>query len=397
MSGERTAHYDIVIIGGGLVGLTAANALAHSGLSIAVVERHSFEKIAAAASDGRASAIAQGSYLFFDEIDIWQDIEPHAGPMLDIRVSDGDSKLFLHYDHKLVGDAPVGYMVENHIMLKTLIQHAKAAPNITLYDECNYQNITFAGDHVTVTLSNEQILLSRLCVAADGRGSKVRQLAGLSYTAHNYHQCGIVCNVHHEKPHRSVAQERFLPSGPFAILPLKDPNQSSLVWTEKERLAPTFMKMDDKAFNEQLYKRFGGYLGDVKVISKRFSYPLNIILSERYTSNRLILVGDAAHGIHPLAGQGFNLGIRDCDKLYQLIMKQAKLGLDIADPSLLAQYNDLRFSDALSLAAITHSLNLLFCSNSPLAKLARRTGMATLNHFPSVKRFFMKHAMGMRE
>lgn len=392
---QKPQHYDSIIIGGGLVGLTSALALAAKGLSVAIVERRGFKDISAATSDGRASAIARGSELFLESLGVWRDLKPYAGKMHDIRVSDSQSKCFLHYDHTLVGDAPVGSMVENHVMLKTLVKHAEDSANITLYDHTNYTETHRHNTHVEVMLEGGKVLSAQLLIAADGRYSSLREQAGIKVLEHRYRQCGIVCNVEHKKPHDTIAQERFLPSGPFAVLPLKNPHHSSLVWTEKEHLTPTYMAMDDAAFNEQIHKRFGGFLGEVKTISKRFSYPLHLMLAERYTDQRLILIGDAAHGIHPLAGQGFNLGIRDCEKLSELLHKPHQNGLDIGVSSVVSDYNDLRYFDALSLVAITHGLNSLFCSDALPVKLARRLGMASLEQIPTVKAFLMRHAMGL--
>lgn len=396
MAKKEVKYCDIVIIGGGLVGLTAACAIADLGLEVVIVEHKDLSKIKSKESDGRSSAIAYGSYIFLKEIGVWDHLKNKAGPMLEIRVSDGDSHMFLHYDHKLVGEDPVGYMVENHDILKALVAKCNEYDNIAIYENTSYSNINYGKDFVKISLNSGSVLSARLLIGADGRQSKIRENAGIGISVHEYKQCGIVCNVKHEKPHRNIAQERFLPSGPFAILPLKDQNKSSLVWTEKKHLTPTYINMSDEDFNEQLYKRFGGYLGKVSIIGKRFSYPLTLVLAEKYTANRLVLLGDAAHGIHPLAGQGFNLGIRDCNKLVEVIARREKLGLDIGSTELLAQYNDTRYTDTFSLAAITHNLNSIFCSNSVAIKIARRVGMSVLDKVPPVKKFFMKHAMGMK-
>jgi 2-octaprenyl-6-methoxyphenol hydroxylase len=396
MSDNTATHTDIAIIGGGLVGLTTACALAHSGMRITVVEGRPLETVQSAQSDGRSSAIAYGSYRFLKDIGVWDTLEYKAEPILDIRVSDSDSRLFLHYDHRLVGDEPMGYMVENHDMLKALVAKLQTFPNVTVLSPVSWEDICYKPHATNITLNNGQTLSARLLMAADGRFSKIREHANIDITKHYYQQHGIVCTVEHDKPHHGIAQERFLPSGPFAILPLANPHQSSLVWTEKDHLAPTYMAMNDDDFNAQIYHRFGGYLGQVKTISKRFSYPLTLVLAKHYTKGRLLLIGDAAHGIHPLAGQGFNLGIRDCEKIVPLLTHQYQLGLDLGDTSILSGYEQQRHFDAMSLTAITHGLNHLFCSKLLPVKLARRAGMAALNKAPAIKKFFMEHAMGMK-
>ncbi|MCG8696363.1 MAG: FAD-dependent monooxygenase, partial [Minwuiales bacterium] len=244
-----------------------------------------------------------------------------------------------------------------------------------------------------VHLADGTVVSAPLCVGADGRNSPLRQSAGIKCAAWSYHQVGIVCTVHHELPHGGVAQERFLPAGPFAILPMTG-NRSSLVWTERADLAPAMMALDEAAFTAEMASRFGDYLGALEVVGPRWSYPLALHLAERYTDRRLALVGDAAHGIHPIAGQGLNLGLRDVAALAEVIVDTARLGLDIGDAVPLERYQRWRRFDALLLAAVTDSLNRLFSNDIEPIRLARDLGLAAVNRMGPLKRVFMSHARG---
>ena len=389
-----TNTHDILIIGGGLVGLSLANLLAKHNISVAVVDTQDLALAASASSDGRASAIAYDSYRILERADIWNHIASDAGPILDIRITDDASPIFIHYDHTMVGDAPMGYMVENHIMRKALYNGATQHPNITLLAPHRYRSIARNAHHVTVTLDNGETHQAALLVAADGKRSAIRKMAGIKVNTLPYHQVGIVCNVAHEKHHEHIAQERFLPTGPFAILPLKEGYHSSIVWTEKEMLAPTFQAMSDDDFTAEIQERFGDYLGTVHLDSKRFFYPLTLTFATRYVDTRLALIGDAAHGIHPIAGQGFNLGLRDVDAIAQRLIEHKSLGLDLGSAVLLDQYQQSRRLDNALMIGITDALNRLFSNRLLPLQLARRTGMAVVEKLLPVKRFFIKHAMG---
>lgn len=384
----------VTIIGGGLTGLTLACALAARNISTVVIETNDPATITNAKSDGRCSAIAYGSYKIFDAIGVWDAMRDFAGPILDIRVSDNDSSLFLHYDHALVGNEPMGYMVENHVMLKALYQKAQTLDMLTILAPAHYRTIERDAHKVTVTLEDGGIITSELLCAADGKHSRIREAANIQTAQHNYHQTGIVCTIAHEHNHNGVAQERFLATGPFAVLPMQGGHHSSLVWTEHTDLAPLYLAMNDEDFIEQIQQRVGGHLGKITIAGNRFSYPLTLVHANRYTDRRLALVGDSAHGIHPLAGQGFNIGIRDVEKLTNILTEQQKLGADLGNEHALTHYDTLRKFDSTSLIAITTGLNTLFASQLLPIKIARRLGMAAVNKAPALKKFFMHHAMG---
>jgi 2-octaprenyl-6-methoxyphenol hydroxylase len=385
---------DIIIIGAGLNGMVMACSLAKNDITVTVIESENLAKINAKESDGRTSAISYGSSKILENIDVWQGLTDHLSPIRDIRVTDGESPLFVHYDHKMVGNKPMGYLIENYYIRKALFEKAIQYKNIRLLDCTKYTSIDRNTNNVTVTLDNGKKITAPLLIGADGKNSQVRNQAGIKTTSWSYKQSGIVCTVKHEENHQGVAVEKFLPAGPFAILPMHGNYHSSLVWTEPSELAPLFMKMDDAEFLEQLTTRFGQYLGKLEVVGKRFSYPLSLSLARKYTDTRLALIGDAAHAIHPIAGQGFNLGIRDIPPLTKLITDAHELGLDIGSDSLLDEYNKTRKFDSITMLAITDLLTRLFSNNIFLIKHARRIGMATVNKIPALKKLLIKHAMG---
>ena len=392
MNAKRTLRTDVVIVGGGMAGLSLACAFGGAGLDCVVIDREDPATAVDAAFDGRVSALAHATCQMFKGLGIWAHVS-EAQPILDIRVSDGDSLLFLHYDHRDLGDEPFGHMVENRVTRLALLARIAELPTVRLLAPAGVTDVRRDAARSEVHLADGTVISAPLCVGADGRNSPLRQSAGIKCAAWSYHQVGIVCTVHHELPHGGVAQERFLPAGPFAILPMTG-NRSSLVWTERADLAPAMMALDEAAFTAEMASRFGDYLGALEVVGPRWSYPLALHLAERYTDRRLALVGDAAHGIHPIAGQGLNLGLRDVAALAEVIVDTARLGLDIGDAVPLERYQRWRRFDALLLAAVTDSLNRLFSNDIEPIRLARDLGLAAVNRMGPLKRVFMSHARG---
>ncbi|HUT50777.1 MAG TPA: UbiH/UbiF/VisC/COQ6 family ubiquinone biosynthesis hydroxylase [Alphaproteobacteria bacterium] len=398
-------NIDVLIVGGGMVGLTLALALGGAGLEVVVVDREDPTTVLDAPYDGRASAIAYGSRQVLEGLGAWPGLAHAAEPILDIRVSDGDAPLFLHYDHREVGEEPLGHIVENRAIRRALFARQSEIPAIDLRAPAGVAHIEFSAGGVTATLGDGARIRASLAVAADGRNSWLREQAGISVTRWRYKQTGIVCTMGHARPHRGVAHERFLPAGPFAVLPMTDMtdihgdpaqgHRSSIVWTEDERLAPAMMALDDGAFSAELGRRFGPWYGDVRVLGGRWSYPLSLLHANRYVAPRLALVGDAAHAIHPIAGQGLNLGIRGVAALAEVMVEAARLGLDIGSADVLARYERWRRFDAMALVAVTDGLNRLFSNAVPPVRLIRDLGLAAVNVAAPARRFFMRHAMGM--
>jgi 2-octaprenyl-6-methoxyphenol hydroxylase len=403
---------EAVIIGGGMVGLTLGIALGQAGLRVAVLDREDPETARSAPFDGRSSAIAYGTQRMLEAIGLWSHARDAAQPILDIRVSDGQvgrgaAPFFLHYDHGDVGDAPMGWIVENREIRKALYARAAEVESLRLLAPVGVGETRRAPGHVEAEwrgASGESgRLRGALLVAADGRNSGLRREAGIRTTEWSYPQSGIVTTVAHELPHEGVAHEHFLPSGPFAMLPMVDGpleeggpsrHRSSIVWTEKREIAASMMALGDTAFAEEIQRRFGESLGAIAAGGRRWCYPLGMLNASRYTDHRLALVGDSAHAIHPIAGQGLNLGLRDVAALAEAVVDARRLGLDIGSPEVLARYHGWRRVDALTLIAVTDSLNRLFSNNLPPLRLARDLGLAAVDQIGPLKRFFMRHAMG---
>lgn len=397
MDSKSNFKCDVIIAGGGISGLTSACALAKTGLHVVLIDQKSLTPSHSTntLTDGRCYAIAYGSHLILQEAGIWEHIKDEASPILDIRVSDQSSSSFLHYNHHLVGELPLGFMVPSDDLHIAALSTIKKAAHVTIMDNITIEHIERNSHNTNVTLSNNIQIQAALLIAADGKISSVRTSAAIPTITHDYKQTAIVCTIEHEKHHHHLAQERFLKTGPFAALPLKGGHHSSLVWVERTPLAPLYLEMNPDECAEQIQKRLGNYLGKISIVSPRFSYPLTLVHAKYYTDTRLALIGDATHGIHPLAGQGLNLGIRDIGVLSTLIKKQVSLGLDIGSPALLKEYESLRKFDSWSLISITHGLNYLFESNLLPIKFTRRLGMAIINRLPSVKARLMRHAMGI--
>lgn len=385
---------DILIIGGGMAGLTLGCALGQAGVAVAIVEPTPPHKLVAPEFDGRTTAIAAGSRAILDAIGVWPAMTPHAQPILDIRVSDGRSPLFLHYDHRDVGDDPLGHIAENRIIRQALLDRLATLSNVSLRVGHRVETLDRAPSSVLATLDDGSGIVARLAVATDGRNSSTRKMAGIESTAWNYAQTGIVCTIAHELDHKGVAQEHFLPAGPFAILPMTD-QRSSIVWTERAELAPALLALDDQDFQAELALRFGDYLGELAVVGPRFSYPLGLMHAHNYIVPRLALAGDAAHTIHPIAGQGLNIGWRDVAALAEVIVDTLRLGGDPGSMVTLERYERWRRVDNTLMLAATDVLNRLFSNDVAPVRLARGAGLAAVNRMAPLKQLFMRHAMGV--
>lgn len=392
------AKTDIIIAGGGLVGNALAIALAQGGIAVTVIDPLPREQQVAAAFDGRTSAISAGSVRILSKIGAWQHIEPQAQPIHDIRVCEQDKPGFVHYSDRDVGGTPFGYIVENNILRRGLFAALEATPGITLISPNKVKGFTKNEADITAHLEDGSDITGALLIAADGRFSGLRKQAGMSHRIIQYGQTAIVCVVEHELPHHGLALEKFYPVGPFAMLPLTG-NRSGVVWTESTEDAPKYVALSDAEFDAELQRRIGdpatAVWGKVKSVGKRFSYPLALMRADEFIAPRFVLVGDAAHGIHPIAGQGVNLGYRDVAALSQLLIEQRNAGGDLGAESVLQHYQRWRKFDSVSMTASTDLLNRLFMSKLPGISLLRRAGMSAVERMPPLKQFFMRHAMGL--
>ena len=394
-----TFDYDIAIVGGGLVGLTASLACASKGAHVVLIDRDDPAAHLDAAFDGRASAIAGASYNMYRHLGIDAALSGHVQPITDILISDGEagrapSPLTLHFDGRDLGADTMGFMIENRRLRRALYEAVSNHQNISILAPADITDIETspASARIAFSSSRQKDINAALLVAADGRNSYCRRRAGIEVDLIHYNQKAIVTTVEHEKPHNGVAHELFLPSGPFAILPITG-NRSSIVWSDKSRAVDAAMALPDAAFAAELARRFGSFLGAVKPCAPRWAYPLSLQMAERYTNTRLALIGDAAHAIHPIAGQGLNLGLRDAAALADIVADNRAAGLDIGGAGL-SDFEVWRNFDNRTLAGATDIFTRLFSNNIAPIKHARRLGLGLIDRIPPARTFFMKEAAG---
>ncbi len=389
-------HYDIVIAGGGYVGLSCAVAIRHSAphLNILVVDP---ARDAMIDKDERSSAIAADASRMLTQLGVWQQLEDKAQPITDMIVT--DSKLtdvtrpvFLTFANDREGDGPFAHMLANRDLVKVLRSRASEL-GVVRFEKESVESFAEKPSGMAVELSSGKRIETRLLVACDGVRSKLRDQAGIKTVYWPYDQKGIVCTVEHERPHHGRAEEHFLPAGPFAILPLKG-NRSSLVWTESSRVADNLVAADELVFETELEQRFGRKLGAVKLVSKVQAFPLGLRLAREYVRNRFVLAGDAAHGVHPIAGQGLNLGFKDAAALAQTIVEADRLGQDFATLDVLERYQVWRRFDSVQMGITTDVLNRLFSNDSSVLRGARTFGLGIVDRLPRLKRWFIDRAAG---
>jgi 2-octaprenyl-6-methoxyphenol hydroxylase len=389
---------DILIVGGGLNGPALALALAARGFSVTVIDALPEELRRNAAFDGRAYALALASKRLLGRIGVWQRVESRSQPMVEIKASDGragdgPAPFFLHFDSAEIEDGPMGFMLEDRFLRRGFLQAMQESTGINqVEDWVLAQEIDASG--VTVTLASGGSLRGRLLVGCDGRASGTALRAGIKRSGWDYGQTALVCAIEHEKPHHGIAHQFFMASGPLAILPLPG-NVSSIVWSETHDNAAAISGLSDADYIEVLRPRFGDFLGDITLKGKRFSYPLNLTIANAFVSERLALIGDAAHGMHPIAGQGLNAGLRDVGALADVLRHARRRGEDFATASVLARYQQWRRFDTSTLAMATDLTNKLFSNDNPLLRTARDVGMGAVNAMPGLRRSFMREAAGL--
>ncbi len=384
--------YDVAIAGGGIVGMSLAINLAGAGLATALVDRANLAALGSPGRDGRGSAIAAGSQRILEGMGVWDLLDAGAEQILEIRVADNSAQGFLHYEFSDVGDEPLGWIVENERLRSALLQRV-LAEDIAIF-EGEVDGFQSEPGFSYLKLYGSDDIKARIIIAADGRNSPLREVAGIPAISWNYPQTSIVCTITHEVPHFGIAQEHFYPGGPFAVLPMTK-SRASIVWTEQTNVAADILSLGDDLFTKTLQNRLGKGLGKIQVVSQRWAYPLSMVHAKRYTDPRFALIGDAAHAIHPIAGQGLNLGIRDVAILAEVIVDAARLGLDPGLSNVLDRYQSWRRPDNILMIAVTDSLNRVFSNEFPPLKLARDAGLSAVNHVNPIKRFLMKHAMGV--
>jgi 2-octaprenyl-6-methoxyphenol hydroxylase len=397
--------HDIIIVGGGLSGSLAALTLADAGFSIALVDTETTDTKTTPQFDGRTTALAYASVRLVKRLGLWDNMASEAGPIHDILVTDGTAKDrfrtghratgFLHFDSAELGQGddatPLGWIVENRLMRQVFYRAIEASDTIDLVAPAKVRRMVPQAAGAEVELQNGDKLSARLVVGADGRASPLREQAKIKKIQWSYNQSAIVCTVGHELDHEGIAQEFFLPAGPFAILPLPR-NRSSLVWTEKQEHIRAYMALEDEAFLEEIAHRFGPYLGKLHLDGPRWSHPLGLLLATKFYAERLVLIGDAAHGIHPIAGQGFNLGVKDIAALRDVLVEAKETGLDMGHGTQLQQYDRWRRYDTATLGLGTDILNRLMSNDVKPLQVARSFGMGIVNRIDPLRRNFMQQA-----
>ncbi|MBI4366975.1 MAG: ubiquinone biosynthesis hydroxylase [Deltaproteobacteria bacterium] len=393
---SKNQRRDVVIGGAGFAGLAAAIAL-RQGLGDAFTVTVVDPALAAEQSrDPRASAIAAAARRLFEAIEVWDAVASQAQPILDMVVT--DSKLddavrptFLTFGGEIEDGEPFAHMIENRHLIDALVAKAKGL-GVDLRTG-TVAGFEYSANAIDVRLADGERISARLLVGADGARSKIRETAGIVTRGWNYHQSAIVTTVAHEREHNGRAEEHFLPAGPFAILPLTG-KRVSIVWTETAREAERIVALPDDEFHDELEKRFGLHLGDLAVTGARRAFPLGLFTAREFIAERLALVGDAAHIIHPIAGQGLNMGLRDVAALAEAIADTARLGLDIGAPDVLERYQRWRRFDTMTMGVATDGLNRLFSNSSDVLRLARDIGLGLVERMPALKRVFIREAAG---
>ncbi len=396
---------DVIIAGAGIAGATLALSLARAGLTPVLIDPVVFDDQLAPTFDGRASAIAYAAYRQWRALGLADSLDPHAQRIEQILVTDGttpgaasrgSNPFFLRFDSAEISDRsdgePLGYLLENRHIRAALAKAVKAR-GIEVLAPARVAKAAFAGRAAQVTLADGRVLTAPLAVGAEGRGSVIRTEAGIGAIGWDYSQTGVVATVRMERPHEGVAHEYFLPGGPFAILPLTD-NRASLVWTESTRRGAALKSARPEIFQAHLERRFGDFLGGIAIEGPVFTYPLSLQLAERFVAPRVALLGDAAHGVHPIAGQGLNLGLKGAAALAEVLVDALRLGEDIGSEVVLERYAAWRRFDTVTLSAGMDAFVRLFSNDNPLLRLARGAGMAAVNRVGPARRFFMHEAGG---
>jgi 2-octaprenyl-6-methoxyphenol hydroxylase len=394
-----TYSSDLIIVGGGLNGPALALAASQAGLTCTLIDAQLRDTRTDPSFDGRSYALALSSQRLLQAIGIWDNVADQSQPMLEIKVSDGragegPSPFFLHFDHAEIEEGPMGFMLEDRHLRRALLDALDANPNITARHGETVTAQSTSATGAEVTLASGETLTGRVLIGADGRSSGTATRAGIKRTGWAYGQTALVCAIEHTLPHGGIAHQFFMPPGPLAILPLTG-NRSSIVWSETEAAAARINAMTDADYLDVLKPRFGDFLGDITLAGARFTYPLSLTIANSFIAERLALVGDAAHGVHPLAGQGLNAGLRDVAALAEVMILAKRRGEDIASSLVLERYQQWRRFDTATLGVATDTINRLFSNDNPLLRLGRDLGLGAVNALPTLRRSFIREAAGL--
>ena len=399
---QQTQRHDVLIAGGSFVGLSLAIALSRSSggsLKIAVVDATPLERARDRGHDGRSSALSAASKQLFQSLDVWERVEAHVQPITGIDITDSQlgslvRPTLLHFDGDLESGGAAAVMLENYVLRDALIEAARKIDGLTFLAPEKVLDYEASLHGVTARLEGGRSVEAALLVAADGRKSALRKAAGIKIIGWSYAQSGVIATLRLEKPHGGLAIQHFLPSGPFAILPLTQ-NRVSLVWTEGRARAREVVAMEDEDFLTHAKKRIGGRFGALEIAGPRAAFPLDMHLARSFVADRIALVGDAAHGVHPLAGQGLNIGLRDVAALTEVVVESARLGLDPGSAIVLQRYQRWRRFDSAFSALAMDRINSLFTNSSAPLRAIRSLGLGLVDRAPVLKKFFVREAAGL--
>ncbi len=395
-----TWNTDILIAGGGLNGPALALALAQGGFRVTVIDARPAPDRAEAGFDGRAYALAMASVRLLKAIGVWDGVADKAQPILEIKAADGRAgegaaPFFLHFNAAELEEGPMGHMLEDRFLYAAFLRALQETSGITLMSGETVVAQEVRPDGFTIKLASGRTLTGALLIGCDGRGSGTAERAGIRRVGWGYGQTALVTAIRHDRDHRGIAQQFFMPSGPLAILPLKGGHHSSIVWSETDANAAAIQELPDLDYLEALRPRFGDFLGEISLAGARFTYPLSLSLAERFVARRVALVGDAAHGVHPIAGQGLNLGLRDVAALAETLILARRRGEEPGSPAALEEYQRWRRFDATALALGMDTVNRVFSSDHPVLRLGRDLGLGMVSAAPGLRRSFMRQAAGL--
>ncbi|MEQ3624646.1 MAG: UbiH/UbiF/VisC/COQ6 family ubiquinone biosynthesis hydroxylase [Celeribacter sp.] len=399
MTEPRSAPPDIVIAGGSLTGASLALALASAGFAVTVIDPTPPDAQQSRDFDGRSYALAHASVRMLKVLGVWDRIAADSQPILQVKASDGRAgegaaPLFLSLDHAEIDEGPMGWMIEDRYLRRALLEALADAPQVRFLAGRRVTAQAPARAGVNVTLDDGTVLDAALLVGADGRQSQTATRAGIRRTGWSYGQTALVCAIEHDQPHEGIAHQFFMPEGPLAILPLPG-NRSSIVWTERDDRAVLVNRLNEDDYLAVLRPRFGGFLGDIRLAGVRFSYPLALSMAQTVTADRVVLVGDAAQGVHPIAGQGLNQGLRDVATLADVVTDARRRGEDVGSFGVLDRHRSWRSFDRAALGLATDGFNRLFSNDNPLLRLGRDLGMGLTNRLPGLRQRLMREAAGL--
>lgn len=396
---DRTIKTDVIIVGGGAAGCTLAALLGDHGVDVVCLDGEHPQNTIKQSFDGRTMAVSYGSTKVLEAAGIWQGAAAQANPIKDVQILEQGSAPLLDFLSSDVAQDAFGWIIEYRHLRKALYERLSELPRVAHMAPSRVVGFEIAQDKAAAILEDGSRIEGKLIIGADGKNSFTREWAGIATRGKDYHQTAIVCITTHEHPHNNIAIEDFRSEGPFAILPMLDDengkHRSSIVWTEHGARKDSAMTWTDEIFTAGLQERFPAFYGTVKMAGPRFSYALGLKHAHSYTAPRMALVGDAAHAIHPIAGQGLNLGLRDVAAITEIIIEAKKQKGDLGSDALLEAYSAARRADNMIMAGATSTLNGLFSNDLPLLRPARKIGLRLIQKLPKAKRFFMSQAMGM--